>query len=95
MSAPASSTIQVPPDSTGKSLRTISVTTLVAGVETTVQMQVLAIADSGGNVIDSLVDYEFQEELIRQTKLNGMRLNRLLETFRESAIEDDDLPHEG
>lgn len=84
--------VQLPPDSTGKSLRTISVVTLVAGVETTVQMQVLSIADSAGNLIDAFVDYDFHDEMIRQTRLNGKRLNRLLECMGATAVQDDDEP---
>lgn len=86
----ADAVVQLPPDSTGKSLRTLSVVTFVAGVETTVQMQVLSIADSAGNVIDSFVDYEFQGELVRQTRLNGKRLNRLLECMGATAVQDDE-----
>ncbi|HLA65017.1 MAG TPA: hypothetical protein VK600_00380 [Candidatus Saccharimonadales bacterium] len=37
--------IQLPPDSTGKGVRVLAVTTLINGTPTTVQMQVLTIAD--------------------------------------------------
>jgi hypothetical protein len=48
------------PDSTGKSVRTLEITTLVNGVPTTVQMQVIAIADEGGNVIRDFANYNLQ-----------------------------------
>ena len=48
------------PDSTGAGVRTISVTTLVNGVPTVVQMQVLSIADDAGNIISDFNRYNVQ-----------------------------------
>lgn len=55
---------QIPPNSTGPLVRTIEVTTLVQGVPLKVEMQVLAVADSAGNVIDEFMDYNWQRRMI-------------------------------
>lgn len=43
-------------------VRTITVTTYIDGVPTAVNMQVLAIADEAGNVIDDFASYRLQVE---------------------------------
>jgi len=55
---------QIPPNSTGPQVRTIEATTLVDGVPLKVELQVVAIADSDGNVIDSFMDYNWQRRVI-------------------------------
>lgn len=50
----------------GKLVRTIQVTTLVNGVLTTVDMQVMAIADAQGNVIKDFIDYNWQQQMLRE-----------------------------
>lgn len=48
------------PDSTGAGVRTISAVTLINGIPTTVQMQVMALADESGNVIRDFASYNLQ-----------------------------------
>jgi hypothetical protein len=43
--------VELPPDSTGKSVRTLQVTTLINNVPTVVYMEVMAVSDANGNVI--------------------------------------------
>lgn len=64
--AGAESYAAIPPNSTGPQVRTIQVTTFVDGVPLTVDMQVIAIADGQGNVIDQFVDYNFQRRVIEE-----------------------------
>jgi hypothetical protein len=58
--------VQIFPDSTGKNVRVLQVTEVVDGVEKTVQMQVVAIADEKGNIIKSFEDEEFQDQLLEE-----------------------------
>jgi hypothetical protein len=60
--------VQVAPDSSGKKVRTIEVTTYINGVETTVEMQVLALADDRGNVINDFMDYAWKSEVLDELK---------------------------
>jgi hypothetical protein len=55
---------QIPPNSSGPKVRTLEVTTYIDGVATTVEMQVVAIADNDGNVIDEFMDYNWQRRVI-------------------------------
>lgn len=59
------------PDSTGKAVRTIEVTTLIAGVPTVVEMQVVSIADEGGNIIKDFASYNLQ--LAQLAELRSIR----------------------
>jgi hypothetical protein len=68
------------PDGAGKKARTIEVVTVIDGVETTVQMQVLAIADGAGNVIDSFSDYTLQKQMVREIQLLRSVIERWLGT---------------
>ena len=54
----------IPPNSTGPQVRTIEVTTMVSGVPLAVEMQVVAIADQFGNVIDRFQDYNWQRQVL-------------------------------
>jgi len=56
------------PDSTGAGVRTISVITLISGVPTTVQMQVVAIADEAGNVIRDFASYNMQLAMLSELR---------------------------
>jgi len=68
----------IPPNSTGPQVRTIEVTTFVDGVPLTVEMQVVAIADSDGNVIDEFMDYNWQRRVIDElAALREMLCTRL------------------
>lgn len=58
--------VQIQPDSTGKGVRTIEVVAFIQGVPTTVQMQVMSIADAAGNIIDNFVDYNWQRKVIEE-----------------------------
>lgn len=58
--------IQIFPDSTGKPVRLLQVTTLVNGVEQTAYMQVVAIADARGNVLLDFQDQQFQDQLLEE-----------------------------
>lgn len=60
--------VQINPDGTGKQIRNLLVTTLINGVPTQVYMQVLAISDSDGNLIDFSRMEAFQRETIRELK---------------------------
>lgn len=66
--------VQLAPDSTGKKVSNITLQAYVWNSTTsqyelqTLYMQVAAIADSKGNVINEFVDYEFQAEQIRLLK---------------------------
>jgi hypothetical protein len=57
--------------STVAPVRTIAVTTLIAGTPTTVQMQVVAVADEGGNVIRDFANYNLQLAML--TELRAIR----------------------
>lgn len=71
--------VQIFPDSTGKKVRTLQVTTLVDGVETTAHMQVVAISDASGNVLRHFGDEHFNEQLLEE--LHALR--QLLEVIVE------------
>src|SRR5437660_1270717 len=43
--------VVIAPDSSGKEIRTTEVTTLIAGVPTVVEMQVMTLADAYGNML--------------------------------------------
>lgn len=43
----------------GGGVRTITATVMLNGVATPVQMQVIALADGGGNIIDDFSNYNF------------------------------------
>jgi hypothetical protein len=62
------SQVQVQPDSSGKKVRTIEVTTILSGVATVVEMQVLAIADENGNTINEFIDYKWQLAVLNELK---------------------------
>jgi hypothetical protein len=61
-------TVTVLNQGSGKNVRTIELTTLINGVVTTVEMQVLAIADGQGNIIDDFAGYRFQLAIIHELK---------------------------
>lgn len=63
------------PDSTGKNVRTLQLTTLVDGVETTAVMQVVAISDSRGKILRDFADEQFEEQLLEELAA----IRRLLE----------------
>jgi hypothetical protein len=69
---------QIPPGSTGDRIGEIEVTALIDGVQTTIRLQAVAIADQYGNVINSFADYNWQEEMLaearRQTRMLGILL---------------------
>jgi hypothetical protein len=54
-------------------VRIVKVTTLVNGVPTTVDMQVLAIADEQGNIINRFADYSLQQQMVNE--LRALRLS--------------------
>lgn len=57
--------IQTAPDSSGKKVRNVQLTVLQAdGTLATVYMQVVAIVDDKGNIIDRFADEEFQSRVI-------------------------------
>lgn len=60
--------VQIPPDSTGKKVRTIEATTLINGVPAVVEIQVLALADAAGNVIDDFANYKFQVAMLSELR---------------------------
>jgi hypothetical protein len=76
------------PDSTGAGVRTISVTTLINGVPTTVQMQVMALADESGNVIRDFASYNLQ--LAQLAELRAIRrilatVNNIFDTVQDGT----------
>lgn len=66
------------PNSTGPGVRTVAVTTLIDGVPTVVQMQVLCIADEGGNIICDFASYNMQVAMLTELRairrLDAMRI---------------------
>lgn len=59
------------PDSTGAGIRTISVTTIINGTPTTVQMQVMQIADENGTIISDFASYNIM--LAQLAELRAIR----------------------
>ena len=53
-------------DPAGKKVRVLEVTTTINGVATTVEMQVISIADKAGNVIDDFAGYRFQVAMLAE-----------------------------
>ena len=51
------SDVAIAPDSSGKAVRTVEVTTLVAGVPTVVEMQVMQLSDPFGNLAGLTVSW--------------------------------------
>lgn len=91
--APLPNQIQLPTDGTGKKLRTIEVTTIIAGVVTTVEMEVLSVSDDQGNVIKEFIDYPWQDEMLSEIKMIRIGIARLLDALDENSVlspEDDD-----
>ena len=67
--ATSESKVVVAPDSSGKAIRNLSVWTLIDGVPTQVQMQVLAISDQHGNIIDTRTKPVLEEILLAQQRM--------------------------
>lgn len=63
---------QIQPDSTGALVRTVRVTTLVDGVPTEVEMQVVGIADAEGRPVAFPGDAEWRDEVLAE--LRAIRL---------------------
>lgn len=72
------SQVQVAPDSTGKSVRTLEVTTYVNGVATVVEMQVVALADDQGRPLSLTSQKETLELLYAESRLQTEILLRIL-----------------
>ena len=81
--------IQLPTDGSGRKLRTIDVTTMVNGVATSVQMEVLSVADSSGNVIDDFADYKMNQAILRELRMIRLGIQQLLHTFGDALINDE------
>lgn len=78
--------VQLAPDSTGKDIRLLQVTTVINGVQTTVYMQVVALADKEGNPISLEPDRELLRDLKREARLQTEVLLRILSAC-DSSIE--------
>jgi len=73
---PTESYIQIAPNSTGSRIRNLRLTVLSPDVVDangqmtpfTVQMQVIALADSDGNILDFKGDTGWQEEMLTELK---------------------------
>jgi len=84
------SDVVVAPDSTGKAIRNLQVTTLIGGVPTAVQMQVVVPADQYGNLPDpdsgvSLAD------LLLEARASRKLMQRLLHVMEgQTLLESDD-----
>lgn len=78
----------------GRKVRTLEVETLIDGVPTKVEMQVLALADSAGNVIDCFNDYKAQQQIIRELQRMREVLERWLgaSTFDATGHQESPLP---
>lgn len=72
------SAVQVAPDSTGKQIRTIEVTTYINGAATTVEMQVVAIADEQGRPLSLTSQKETLDLLYAESRLQTEILLRML-----------------
>jgi hypothetical protein len=56
------------PDSSGAGVRTVSVVTMINGTPTTVQMQVVSIADEAGNIVRDFANYNMQLEMLQELR---------------------------
>lgn len=95
MATSSESSVAVAPDSTGKAIRNIAVTTAINGVQTTVQMQVIALADGEGNPISLTSDRQLMQNIALEGRLQTEILLRLLkaadpvaETSRDELLEE-------
>ncbi len=70
--------VQVQPDSTGKKVRTLDVVTFINGVETTVTMQVIAIADEQGRPLSLAKQQETIDLLYAESRMQTEILLRIL-----------------
>lgn len=70
--------VQLQPDSTGKGVRTLEVTTYINGVATTVEMQVVALADEQGRPLSLTSQKETLELLYAESRLQTEILLRML-----------------
>lgn len=62
--------LAVAPDSTGKKIRNLEITTFIAGVPTSVEMQVVSLSDAQGNTING---EDFAEAARWQNHLNYLQ----------------------
>jgi acyl-coenzyme A synthetase/AMP-(fatty) acid ligase len=81
------SQVQVQPDSSGKKVRTIEVTTYINGVPTVVEMQVVAIADELGNPISLAPAEETQDALLFEARLQTEILIAVAEGITHRKLE--------
>jgi len=77
MTSPAESKIAL---LTTDVVRTLTITTLIDGVPTDVKMQVIAIADADGNVVDA---GRWREEMLGALRSINSAIERLNETTNE------------
>ena len=77
MPSGAENFVELPVDSTGKSVRTLQVTTLIAGVQTVVHMEVLAVADASGNIIVDLETGTIQQQILSELRKIRMGIGLL------------------
>jgi hypothetical protein len=68
MSAQNDAGVGVLNQATGKIVRTIEVTTIIAGVPTVVEMQAVAVSDGAGNVIEDFASYKMQLAVIQELR---------------------------
>lgn len=74
MTLPNESDVQVIQSSGGPLIRNLLLTTIINGVPTQVQMQVIAISDSFGNVIDDFMDYQWKAQVIHELRMLRMEM---------------------
>lgn len=75
--ATSESKVVVAPDSTGKAIRNLQVTTLIDGVPTVVQMQVIALANDMGQTIDLDIAH-LLEDLVELNQTMAYALTQLV-----------------
>jgi hypothetical protein len=82
--------VVVPPDSSGKSIRTLEVTVMLAGVPTLVEMQVVGVASPDGEIVDlaSTLDQLIQLLRIQNGLLRGMVFQLSMLNSPRVAMED-------
>lgn len=79
------------PDSTGKAIRLLDVVTYINGVLTTVEMQVVAIADAGGNPLSLDPVRTATEDTARECRMQTELLIKIVNALTHENINRNDV----
>jgi hypothetical protein len=69
--------VELPVDSTGKSVRTLQVTTLINNVPTVVNMEVMSVADADGNIILDIMTKTLQQQILDELRRIRVGIGKL------------------